>query len=341
MARKPGLPLALSLLAACFGAASAGPARAQEAAGHVVVFEQPVLRGIEDNFHVPKAEHHYPRERTFNVLLWQPNPERADGELVPARWKAGDMTGFYPGEPIAEHQAAFRDAEGASTVQIQDDTVGAYLNTRDLPASTPYQKMMVTPEFKPKEAIFPFKQPGTELEAQLELQVPVAKDENRPGSYTYVVSDMLFRDAKTGLQLTLGVRLFHHKPGRAPATLSPEEMRRTEIGKFDVPGQTFQIGNLIAPGSRVFTVMPGSTTFQTGTWTGWRPFRYAVTWENFRDALHDLREKGEGFHGSEDPADYKLINWHLNAEVKFGSAPAELGWSMRHARLEVAPERMN
>src|SRR5215472_11627449 len=61
-----------------------------------LVFEQPTLTGIRGNFHVPQAEHRYPDEHPFNLLLWQVNPNRSDGELVPTTWKAGDRTGFYP-----------------------------------------------------------------------------------------------------------------------------------------------------------------------------------------------------------------------------------------------------
>ena len=29
---------------------------------------------------------------------------------MPTAWGAGDMTGFHPSQPLAEHQIAFRDA---------------------------------------------------------------------------------------------------------------------------------------------------------------------------------------------------------------------------------------
>jgi hypothetical protein len=37
-------------------------------------------------------------------------------------------------------------------------------------------------------------------------------------------------------------------------------------------------------------------------------------------------------------ADYALTEWRLNAELKSGFGPAEFGWSMRKARLALAPE---
>ena len=73
------------------------------------VFAQPVLTGIRDNVHVPVAEHSYPTNKSFNLVLWQPNPAAPAGQLVPTTWNAGDMTGFYPDPPLKEHQAAFRE----------------------------------------------------------------------------------------------------------------------------------------------------------------------------------------------------------------------------------------
>lgn len=314
----------------------AAPSQAADV-GHAIVFEQPSLDGVEGNFHVPKAEHRYPSEHSFNLLLWQPNPGRSDGQLVPTRWNAGAMTGFYPQEPVERHQAAFRDSDGSSTVQIDDGTVGVYLNSRELPDSTPGKKMMITPEFKPKEAIYPFEASGTELDTELELQVPVATDQHRPGNLAYVVSDLVLEDRTSRQTITFEVKLFHHNPGGAGAAMKPEHMRRTEVGKYDEYSHTFQVGSPIAPGSRVCTTLPGTALYQTDTWTGWRPFRFAITRENLEAAVHDLKESAPQFHGSDNPADYRIVNWHLNAELTFASGPAELGWSMRHARLEIAP----
>ncbi len=38
---------------------------------------------------------------------------------------------------------------------------------------------------------------------------------------------------------------------------------------------------------------------------------------------------------SVNPADYAFVKFHLNAELHFKNAPAELGWSMRQARIIV------
>ena len=306
-----------------------------------IIFAQPVLSGIAGNLHVPPAEHRFPSEQVFNLLLWQPNPNRSDGQLVPTDWQAGGKTGFYATAPLREHQAAFRDAAGSSTVQIAGETVGVYLNSGDLPNGSSGDKMMITPEFKlPKEQwTYPFAQPGNAIVESVQLQVPVASDINKPGNMTYAVSALLFEDRKTHSKISYEAGLFHHAPGpRSPSPPSLEHLKKTEVHGFDGPSQAFQVNNPLAAGSRIFTVIAGSTLSQHQPWKGWRSFDFAITRENFQTSLRSLREKASAFTGSQDPADYALVEWHLNAELKFGSAPAELGWSMRQARVELVPE---
>jgi hypothetical protein len=309
-----------------------------------VIFVQPTLDGIAGNFHVPKAEHRYPSERDFNLILWQPNPNRADGELMPTSWSAGDMTGFYPSQSTVKSQLAFHDEAGASTVQIEGETVGAYLNSSDLSSTAgaavaDMGTMMVTPAFTPprQKIIYPFAQSGIALLNSLELQIPVARDMNRDGNMTYANAVFVLEDRRSHTQISYEVNLFHHalRPGKPP---TQEWLRRTEVGTYDVPSQSFQIVNPPAPDSRIVSALTGSALYQNQPWKGWRPFRFAITANNLTTAIQDIKEKYASFRGSENVADYGLVEWHLNAELKFHSGPAELGWSMRGALVALTPE---
>jgi hypothetical protein len=333
------LLLLLSWAASAIGAHAQAAASPDVRSGPRIIFEQPVLGGIAGNFHVPPAEHKYPVDQLFNLVLWQPNPTRSDGALVPTNWKAGGMTGFYPAAPLAEHQAAFRDAAGASTVQIDGGTVGVYLNSRDLPNGSPGNKMMITPAFRPpkEQRLYLFAEPGLAVANSLELQVPSARDLNQPGNFTYVVAIFVFEDRQTRAQISYEADLFHHST-RPTLPQMPELLHKNEVGAYDEPSHSFQVHNPAIPGSRIITILAGSTQSQTQPWRGWRPFNFAITRTNFKAALGALKEKAPAFKGSEDPADYALSEWHLNAELKFGSGPAELGWSMRRARVALVPE---
>lgn len=319
-------------------AAAAAMAQSGSMAGQTVMFEQPNLDGIAGNFHVPKAEHQYPTEHAFNLLLWQTNPNQADGELVPSHRSVADKTGFQPGGSLEKHQAAFRDADDETTVQIDGDTVGVFLESKDLPNQSPGDKLMITPEVKfPKENRgYPFAQPGVAMVNSLELQIPVAVDQSRPGNITYVTSDFTFEDRQTKVKISYGVSIFHHAArARPPPAL--DQMIRGEAHSFDEPSNSFQVGNPLWPGSRVVSLLEGSTPFQDQPWRGWRSFKFAITESNFKTALQALKQKFPEFSGSENPADYALVSWHLNAELKFATGPAELGWSMRHASITLVP----
>jgi hypothetical protein len=298
---------------------------------------------LSGNFHVPLAEHSYPHDTPFNLILWQPNPNRSDGKLVPSGWKAGDVTGFYPTTPVEEHQAAFRDQAGSSTVQIEGSTVGAYINSADLTNGSSGSKMMITPAYMIPEGerFRPFKKTDSAIVNSLQLQVPTARDENKSGNFTYVVADFVFRDEKSQTTISYGVTLFHHDPRNIDPTVLPREevLIRTETGGYDRPSHSYQVSNMLAPGSRIVTPLFQSTLFQVRPWKGWRKFDFAITYGNFRNALEALRTREAEFKGSHDPADYIFLEWHLNAELQYSSGPAELGWSLRETRVELMSER--
>ena len=62
--------------------------------------QQPQEGGIAGQFFVPLATHTPPQTGMFELILWQPSPDTADGELVPTTWDAGSETGFTPTSPI-------------------------------------------------------------------------------------------------------------------------------------------------------------------------------------------------------------------------------------------------
>jgi hypothetical protein len=217
--------------------------------------------------------------------------------------------------------------------------VGAYIDSRDLKPGPRTTKMMITPavRFPRQQAFRPFAQPGIALVQSLELQVPFANDLNQKGSFTYVVADFEFEDRHSHDEITYKTMLFRHNSsiGLQP---SPEYLQKSEVGAFDVPSHSYIIGNPLVPDSRVVTPLADSTLFQIQTWKGWRLFHSAITRDNFATALQSLKQRAPTFGASVDPADYILQGWHLNAEILCGSAPSQLGWSMRKARVTLVPE---
>lgn len=307
-------------------AASFHFARAQAPAE--VLFEQPSLDGVAGNFVVPPAEHRPPRDGVFHLVLWQPNPNRADGMLVPTDWNAGDKTGLFPGSPVAKHQAGYRNEAGVSALQIDGDTVGAYIRSADLPEGSHLFKMMMTPEISvaPAAQVHPFAKPGRAIVVALDLQVPTASDAHNDGSETYVDADLMFVDRNRGTKISYGCNLFFNGHIKIP----PGGHIR-----LDEDSQNMMINSRVGPQDSWLTVEPGSAVSQGAPWTGWKTFQFAITERNFLEALNAYSRQDSGAKVSVNPANYAFVKFHLNAELHFKNAPAELGWSMRHARIIV------
>jgi hypothetical protein len=310
--------------AGCFASASVATA----AAAPEVLFEQSSLDGIEGHYSVPTAEHRPPTPGVFHILLWQPNPNRPDGTLVPTDWKAGDKTGFYPSSPLDRHQAGFRNAPGSTTLQIDGDTVGAYIKSADLPQGSHLFKMMMTPEMSvpPTAQVQPFAQSGRVIVVSLDLQVPTAVDEHRDGSETYVGADLLFIDRGKGTRISYGCNLFFNG--------HPHREAGGHI-RIDEDSQNMMVNSVVGLDNEWLVTLPGSAVSQSEPWTGWKTFRFAISEKNFIDALNAYNQRVAGAQVSLQPGDYSFAKFHLNAEMHFKSSPTELGWSMRRAKIEV------
>jgi hypothetical protein len=293
------------------------------------LFEQSPLDSVDGNYLVPLALHRPPSDGAFHMILWQPNPNRSDGMLVHTTWNAGDKTGFYPSEPREKHQAAFRDAPGASTLQIDGGVVGAYLNSADLTTGSKGYKMMMTPEMSipPGAQEHPFAKPGRAIEVTLDLQVPVAVDGHDAGSRTYVSADILLVDSKSGTKISYGCNMFFNgHPQREP------------IGhiRLDEPSNSMMINSVVGLRNNPWlTTEASSATNQSTPWKGWKTFKFAITESDFLRALQDFSQKYPRANASTSPVDYSFAKFHLNAELTFQSAAAQLGWSMRHAKVDV------
>jgi hypothetical protein len=301
---------------------------AQASAPPDVLFEQSSLDGVEGkgNYLVPLAEHRPPPTGVFHMIMWQPNPSRSDGMLVPTGWRAGDKTGFYPSDPVDRHQGGFRDAPGSSVLQIDGDTVGAYINSADLPGGSNGYKMMMTPETSvaPEAQVHPFAQSGRAILVSLELQVPTAVDAHHAGSTTYVSADLLFVDRSRGTKISYGCNLFFNgHPHR-------------ELGghvRLDEDSHNMMINSVVGMDNAWLITQPGSAISQSAPWRGWKTFRFAITEKSFIAALSAYNQQAAGV--SMNPGDYTFAKFHLNAELNYRTSAAELGWSMRHARVVV------
>ena len=285
------------------------------------LFAQPSESGISGNLAVPPATNTPVPNGTFELVLWQPDRFTSTGLLVLTGWDAGSKTGFTPSNP-AVAQLGFRDLAGTSTAQMEGDTVGAYINSQDLPPSTADQKMMITPEltFASGSQPMPFASGNATLHGSLDLQVPTAV-----GPDAYVVLDMLFQTT-SGVKISYGVAIFHN--GAAPSAVTTG---------YDSPSNSYKLNSPLGVDQR-FVTRASDSAGPTGTpWSGWRHFDWSISEAQFVSALEDLTASYPGQVTSTDPAQYVLAKVHLNAEFHTRGQSADLGWSMRGLQLWTTP----
>lgn len=293
-----------------------------EARGPLLFFEQPVLRDATERFYVASK----PPKNTFYLVLWQPNPHRRDGGLGPVTWPVGDKTGFYPAGPLTQHQRGMRDAYGSTALQIEGDTVAAYLNSNDLIHGSKGFKEMITPayEFAEGTRVAPFA--GNEgVTCSLQLQVPTASDGGKPGSSAYINLNLLFSKGPTQRLSYNGGLYFHGRAG------SPES-----IG-YDPVTKNVLVVTPIRPNSQWSTFASSSAMRQGEPWKGWKTFQFKITRANFTEALGTVKQKHPEAEWGKDAAAWDISQIHLNAEIRYQSAPAELGWSMRRLQCRLDP----
>ncbi len=316
----------LLLVAGCGGSGSgtgitSGGATSTESSGGTVLFEQPQESGIAGKLAVPHATGTPPPQGTFVLALWQSDRFQSNGLLVPTGWDAGSQTGFTPSDPI-NAQLGFQDMAGTSTAQMEGDTVGAYINSQDLPPSTADQKMMISPQytFPPGSQPSPFASSQTWLHGSVDLQIPTAV-----GHDAYVVVDFLFKDPN-GLRISCGVSIFHNGGVKTAAGSA-----------YDAPTNTYLLNSPLGIDQR-FVTQASDSARATGTpWSGWRHFDWSISEAQFVSALQHLTATFPGQLISTDPTGYVLAEVHLNAEFHTQGQPAELGWSMRGLEIWTTP----
>jgi hypothetical protein len=322
-----------ALIAGCGGGGSASTSSTTSTSSSgtgtsttTTLFEQPQETSITGNLVVPTAEHINPPVGTFALILWQPNP-LTNGGLVPTAWDASSLTGFAPSNPMSD-QLGFQNTPGTSTAQMDSDTVGAYINSKDVPNSPvvpggtgggcghvttpPSQKMMIAPQYTWTSGAgpIPFASSTTVLNGSLDLQVPTASGE------AYVVLDLLFEDPN-GVHISYGVRLFSN------GTTNPV------VGcGYNAPANSYKIDSPLGFDERFVSKAANSASDTGVPWLGLQHFEWSISQSQFAAALQFLAPQFPGDIQDVDPTQYMLTQVHLNAEINFYPGPADMGWSM-------------
>ncbi len=139
---------------------------------------------------------------------------------------------------------------------------------------------------------------------------------------------LLLEDSQRGVKISYVVGMFSRR-----STGNPRKV--IQHIAHDGPTKRWMIQCNLVPGNSWVDMGKGSEVFQTAPWRGWRHFSCSVTHANVLAALKALEEQQPEAICSRAPAHYQLKSFHLNAEITFETAPAEMGWSMRRALLTL------
>jgi hypothetical protein len=238
---------------------------------------------------------------------------------MPATWAVGDRTSFYPTDALQRRQMGMRDKYGS--------TVGAYLISADLIRGSHLYKEMVTPayEFPPVARVALFDESDSAVSCTLELQVPVAADGGgSPRSGAYINLNLVMAKDTSGGQVSVNGGLFYNRRADDPERLG-----------FDPVTKHVLVLTPIQRQSQWSTYTNDSDVRQGTPWKGWKRFRFNVTRDNFVSALKAVSAKHPAVSPG-DPSEWKLAMIHLNAEIRYETAPAEMGWSMRGLKCATA-----
>ena len=293
-----------------------------------VLLTQPNITSIAPIMFNPKSIRTPFPSGVFGLVIWQPNPYRPDGKMVPiSSWDAGVKTGLHVSN-LGEGQSGYIDQAGTTVGQASGGAVGAYLNSTDFTSHGKCDKMMITPQYRyrPSDMKYPFASMTGTIDVSFDLQVPTAIGGNSPTNNVYVTADVQYLDPVRNVKISNGIRLFHlNSSANGPQSVGHDQNSGSYM--LNVP---------LAPGSSWVTPLPGSATFTGTPWTGYRTFSFQVSSANLKAGLDALNAKYPSLNPSLNPRDYGLSQFHINAELHCSGGHAELGWSMRKLMVTLA-----
>lgn len=312
------------------------PAAALASNTYNLVAQPNVLGGLASIFTVSTVK---PNLNPIGQFFIKQNQDVVSGQPdVPTDWPAGSRTGFFPpGAPLTNWQIGILKPGGNASqnevTQGEGDTIGAYITSAAFPYRTHLNKVMVAPQytFDVTKPIFPFSTPGSLLTTNFDLQVPYAHNDPRnPSNHPFVVSDITLAEvARDG---TLFNRVVLHA-----GAFSAGQGGDNEGINYDPATSSVLICAVIKPDSIYLTQLSGSATFSGSPWTGFRHFGFTQGTAQFAGGLSEAHKLYPAL--STDPADYVLLEWHLNAELTYDlrdlNLPIDMGWSMRGLRVDL------
>jgi len=312
--------------------------------GGQLYFQEPSIQSIDRHFFV--APQSVPRG-LFELIQWPSNPGSDSGD-VSVGWDAGLYTGFMPPLPLNHSQRGVSNTiVGSTVVQAVGHTVGILIDSASLttPGTGPGTLFPIVAQydFPAARQFRPFAEPGKLLVYAMQAQVPYANGEgtcgNAGSACAYATLYFDIEDVTTGLMFWYGATLYDTRG-------TPNGIGYVgETVMYDGSTQQAIIGGVVnlsaAEGAMFTTALTTSGSFQSQTWQGYRPFQFAVSAGNLRNAIARVAADFPQQYGglSSNPADYRVLHFNFNPEVAYFGGHAAIGVSFNNIRISVQDGR--
>jgi Ca2+-binding RTX toxin-like protein len=246
--------------------------------------------------------------------------------IADADWDPSSETGLstVPGAQVLTTDAS--DPGSTAIEVLPNGEFGGIINSNDLNlgGQVPNGPMALIPSWTPSSAITPFSDPSVgAVDANVSLQVPYSEE---PGFGSSVSSNQIvlyvgLEDLTTGQSLAYGLTIFDSRGTAAPYFGIDDGAGGTGAAVITSPAGSI---------SNLDYVVPGTSSFQGGPWTGMRNFTLEITPQTLAAAIAEVNQKLSSGQTpfSTNIANYSIQDVSLDAEIEYFGQPNSFSYSV-------------
>ncbi len=185
-------------------------------------------------------------------------------------WNVGEFTGVESPTPVGNYQLGVDNAAyGSSAVQMSGTTVGAMVNTLNIPGGSGYNNNLANAQVQYKwiasDNLRPWAHTTSNFNFSFKLQIP--KSHFSGGAVGYVLASFLVTDGK-GHNLWIQPQVYDVRGVNSNGI--------HEFVGYDKGTATVFVNTMYGPGTRYCTQSSGSSSSTGSTWSGWQVYSESI-----------------------------------------------------------------
>lgn len=231
-------------------------------------------------------------------------------------WNVGDFTGVESPAPVGNYQLGIDNAVyGSPAVQMSGTTVGAVVNTLNIPGGSGYNNNLANAQVQYKwnasDNLTPWTYSTSKFNFSFNLQIPESSFTG--GAVGYVLASFLVTDGN-GHYLWIQPQVYDVRGVNSSGI-------HESVG-YDKGTATVFVNTMYGLGTRYCTQSAGSSSSTGSTWSGWQLYSESINQTQLLNAINDANGAYQvGL--SKNPASYILVFISIQAEIAW---PTGNGW---------------